>query len=1078
METPPARGRDAAILQRQLDATSGQRMHRRRVSRNLKLEDSFFTPRSPTREVLAPQAIWCTLPDPHQQESSSSPQSDSSRSKYSTFQFHNGISSGDRGLSNPATHDYGGIARHSPAGSPNLAKEGRPDSSHPASNNVRNQAAPGGSPSKPLARALGSRRRCAKCSGDISGHFVRALGEAYHISCFTCEDCDVPCAAKFFPVDSKPLCEHCYFKRQNLLCYRCGNSLRGSYITALDRKYHVEHFTCSLCTTVFGPDDSYFEYHRDVYCRAHYSSLFAFHCEGCKSPILKQFVETYRGGKKQQWHPECYMIFKFWSVKITDSKAKEMNILRRKIAASSDPTNPLDERASEVIAHEELVDNQTLKTWTTVCGYEESCAREISELVQNAVNGDFRAAYKTSSMLVAQIRVLFGAMDLVSNGARYQSGTSSSDEQREPGKEAKTLCRKVVSAMSLLSKTRDLPHQERMQGLAKDLLALASAIAHYLKVLIRQGLSGALAANMLDEFLNSIGSYAKTKPAKTVSPFSTDHCRACGKAVEDKCFRQRGRSDRLWHAKPQCFKCTRNSTPLEPHAATVNANGDLISKSLANQDEPYAEFTQITKLEQYVILLYVALARLDLVLSNKRSNSQESSPRMPKSHAITENTSASTPVLAGQRSDMANPKRMNTKSSVNAVPTALERTSTLLHEKAGLTLDEIRRIVAAEQAKSNSEPHTERQTELHTLPSNKDENPDKNILYFGMLSDEDHIWIRYIAQALLQPYSFKITKRELDTVSISPKTPTLWGRMGKVFIKDQEGRVFGQPLERLVSKYGVDSNLVAVEALESGDSKRYTLRIPSFVDDCVNAMRHKDMSAEGVFRKNGNIRRLREFVDKIDKNPDENGLLVDENPIQLAALLKKFLRDLPDPLLCAKLSPLWTSIYKLEGEEQRKVTQLLVSLLPRPNRSVLEVLVYFLNWVSSFAHVDDETGSKMDIPNLATVLGPTLVLPNEEADAAANPAALTKSAFSNAGSNPTSTANIGAAGAAGACAGGAKINADSYTSFKNVSEPVKLLITDFGAVAQLPDDIVRCLNRLRGTSPRKLSYEEVQDLLK
>lgn len=1075
METPPARGRDAATLLGQLDATSGQRMHRRRVSRSLKVEDSFFTPGSSPREVPAPQAVWCTMPHSHHHESSSSSQLDASQSSRSPFQHQNGMSGGDRGLSNTATHDSRAIAHHSPAGSPKSSNKGLPTSVPPASNTLRNPVAPVGSPPQSLARALGSRRRCAKCGGDVSGHFVRALGEAYHIGCFTCEDCNVPCAAKFFPVDSKPLCEHCYFKRQNLLCYRCGNSLRGSYITALDRKYHVEHFTCSLCTIVFGPDDSYFEYQGDVYCRAHYSSLFAFHCEGCKSPILKQFVETYRGGKKQQWHPECYMIFKFWSVKITDPKAEEMSILRRRLAASSDPTKPLDSSAAEVIAHEEMVDKQTLKTWTTVCGFEESCAREISELVQNAVKGDFRAAYKTCIIIVAQIRVLFGAVDIVPKFARNQSGTSSSDEQREPGKEAKTLCRKVVSAMSLLSKTRDLSDQERMQGLSKDLPALASAMAHYLKVLIRQGLSGALAVNMLDEFLDSIGTFAQAKPAKAVSPFSTDQCRACGKAVEDKCYRQRGRSDRLWHAKPQCFKCTRSSISLDSQSATVDANGDLISRSLADQSEPFAEFTQISKLEQYVILLHVALARLDLVLSNKRSKSQQSSPRLPRSHAATDYSSASTPVLPGQRSDASISRGPNSKLAANS--TALERTSILLHEKAGLTLDEIRRIVAAEQAKSNVELPTERQGEQNTLPAHKDGNIRRSSLYFGVLSDEDYTWTRYIAQALLQPYALEVIKRELEVVSSSAKTSTLWGRMGKVFTKDQEGRVFGQPLERLVSKYGVDSSLVAVEALESGDSKRYTLRIPSFVDDCVNAMRQKDMSAEGVFRKNGNIRRLREFVDKIDRNPDENCLLVDEAPIQLAALLKKFLRDLPDPLLCAKLSPLWTSIYKLEGDKKNKISQLLVSVLPRPNRSVLEVLVCFLNWVSGFAHIDDETGSKMDIMNLSTVLGPTLVLPNEEADAASSPAILAKSAFANSGSNATATANFGAPGVTAAGTGSVNIDADSYTSFKNVSEPVKLLITNFGAVAQLPEDIVHCLNRLRGTPPRKLSYQEVQDLL-
>ena len=64
------------------------------------------------------------------------------------------------------------------------------------------------------------------------------------------------------------------------------------------------------------------------------------------------------------------------------------------------------------------------------------------------------------------------------------------------------------------------------------------------------------------------------------------------------------------------------------------------------------------------------------------------------------------------------------------------------------------------------------------------------------------------------------------------------------------------------------------------------------------------MSVEGVFRKNGNIRRLKELTDVIDRDVESINLQ-DDNPVQIAALLKKFLRDLPDPLLTFKLQHLW-----------------------------------------------------------------------------------------------------------------------------------------------------------------------------
>jgi hypothetical protein len=125
--------------------------------------------------------------------------------------------------------------------------------------------------------------------------------------------------------------------------------------------------------------------------------------------------------------------------------------------------------------------------------------------------------------------------------------------------------------------------------------------------------------------------------------------------------------------------------------------------------------------------------------------------------------------------------------------------------------------------------------------------------------------------------------------------------------------VFGVPLELLVEREGSDSHLGATRA---------TLRVPSFIDDVISAMRQMgkskslpfamvltlvlDMSIEGIFRKNGNIRRLRDLTDAIDRDPSSVDLTQD-NPVQLAALLKKFLRDLPDPLMTFKLHRLFVS---------------------------------------------------------------------------------------------------------------------------------------------------------------------------
>lgn len=180
-------------------------------------------------------------------------------------------------------------------------------------------------PRQELVEPTKKKKVCAKCSNPIAGQFVRAMKMAYHIECFRCAECDKPCSEKFFAAEQDvdgteeqvPLCEYDFFKRLDLICYNCNQALRASYIEAIGHKYHLEHFTCVICSKVFDSDESFYEHEKGIYCHYHYARLFASHCHGCGMPILKEFIEIFRGGIVQQWHPECYMCYNFWSVTIT-----------------------------------------------------------------------------------------------------------------------------------------------------------------------------------------------------------------------------------------------------------------------------------------------------------------------------------------------------------------------------------------------------------------------------------------------------------------------------------------------------------------------------------------------------------------------------------------------------------------------------------------------------------------------------------------------------------------------------------------------------------------------------------------
>ncbi|KAJ3204848.1 hypothetical protein HDU67_009256 [Dinochytrium kinnereticum] len=112
----------------------------------------------------------------------------------------------------------------------------------------------------------------------ITGQFVRALSSHFHLNCFRCKTCDQVVAEKFFPLPNEDssvdvFCEKDYFAKLDLLCAKRGLALRGPHINASGKKYG-----------------------------------------GCRTAGLKNFVEMNRDVARQQWHPECYMIYKVLKV--------------------------------------------------------------------------------------------------------------------------------------------------------------------------------------------------------------------------------------------------------------------------------------------------------------------------------------------------------------------------------------------------------------------------------------------------------------------------------------------------------------------------------------------------------------------------------------------------------------------------------------------------------------------------------------------------------------------------------------------------------------------------------------------
>lgn len=950
------------------------------------------------------------------------------------------------------------------------------------------------------------RKNCKTCGQIISGQFVRALNSAYHIECFTCYKCGDQCSSKFFPHDitdrngnvmQVPLCEYDYFKQLDLICASCDSALRGPYITALGNKFHLDHFKCSACGKVFESDESYYEHDNNIYCHFHYSKLFATKCEGCQSSIVKQFVELFKGGRNQQWHPECYMVFKFWNVSMTaDSVGLPEKLSIAYNASNIDQIDP-----SDLLMIEQQIENAVMKCWMILSGFEEIAAACISEMLLCACTGKREDGLAMTGRLVVFVEILFNALDFVQAMCLMYLPDKSSvqpnpvseeiysidafDKFQTLRKEPRNISGKLMSYLAILRKSNQtLAAKSR----SADLLSVVTGTAHYLKLMIRIGLNNALKLNKLrsdskalEGFLRIIKRYEdvdisdKLQGESRISissrlavPYNaTDSCVACLKSIEKACVAYKSLR---WHVK--CFECSnclrKASQDFKIESFLYGQDNrvictDCARKGLDNGSGYVSGFVKVSDLSQLAYLLRIAIFRSKFAIKNNGANQtpleQTTSTRMTNieeepttsdtetdysrtlsditslrakresqklSNSIKKSARKSVILEApeatmARESNMAeegeNPQRKaSTVSTLSFVPLEtdsdqfdfssqsvrirddppenslvinLDRTYDLLKNEKALTLDDIPRIVAAEQAreqrpnafKHHNSLYAKKDQPVRTVSvanddlkkgtgmTNTNDMPSCS-KYYSELTKRDHFILRHIAVEALLEMKCAFSKDELANLVSTKKAGNFWDRF-KFGDKTKNVNVFGGDLKDVTKKYGVDSDLGVGPA---------QLRIPILVDDIIKALRQKDMSVEGIFRLNGNIKNLRELTEQINKNPLKSPDFSKYSAVQLAALMKKWLRELTNPLLTFELYDLWISSRReKDPATSKRILQLACCMLPRSHRSLLEVLLYFFNWVASFAEIDEETGSKMDIHNLATVLAPNILLPKSSA---------------------------------------------------------------------------------------------------
>ncbi len=372
---------------------------------------------------------------------------------------------------------------------------------------------------------------------------------------------------------------------------------------------------------------------------------------------------------------------------------------------------------------------------------------------------------------------------------------------------------------------------------------------------------------------------------RLIADVHADLCTLCRQTVDDDAI-----VDNLigfrWHAK--CFPLDKKSREI------IESTWKSQNKNLNFEQVKSFGYTKISHLQQYIYLLRVALRRLTTLLLVAPQD-EEVAPVQGLARRVSQrfkkDDQEENPLEQRPRSPSIGNllKKSPSKKKLTLSPSKPDLQSSLEKDAIANTTPA---VVAA--APEDDEPVL-LQRKLSTkvvLP--QWEPVATSTRYLSELSSLEHIIVQHFAVLMISPYLVDMNKQELLDAIGNRKEALLLKLTNKVKKKP----LFNTPLDILVNKYGTDSNLGA------GPGR---LRIPIFIDKTIKLLKQKNLYTEGIFRLNGNIKKLKETCDLLDKDPTCVDLDF-ENEIQLAAIMKKFLRELPEPLMTFKLYKLFISI--------------------------------------------------------------------------------------------------------------------------------------------------------------------------
>ncbi|XP_052864571.1 lipoma-preferred partner homolog [Anopheles cruzii] len=152
---------------------------------------------------------------------------------------------------------------------------------------------------------------CVKCGERVVGenNGCTAMDKIYHISCFTCQQCQINLQGKpFYALDGKPYCEEDYLNTLEK-CSVCQKPILERILRATGKPYHPQCFTCIVCGKSLDGIPFTVDATNQIHCIEDFHKKFAPRCCVCKLPIMPEpgEDETVRVvALDRSFHINCY----------------------------------------------------------------------------------------------------------------------------------------------------------------------------------------------------------------------------------------------------------------------------------------------------------------------------------------------------------------------------------------------------------------------------------------------------------------------------------------------------------------------------------------------------------------------------------------------------------------------------------------------------------------------------------------------------------------------------------------------------------------------------------------------------